>query len=171
MARILIVGGGCRALALTRELVGDGHAVRATTRGEQGRAAIEEAGAQCWIGDPDRIASLRLALDGVTIACWLLGTATGDPEAVRALHGSRLRFMLGQLIDTTVRGLIYEAAGSVDGEILAQGAALAREQCRRNSIPLAVLRASPDDRVAWQAEASQAIARLLGSSSTVAGIS
>lgn len=166
MARILIVGGGCRGLELTRALVDAGHAVRVTTRGEHGRAAIEATGAQCWIGDPDRIASLRLALDGVTIAGWLLGTASGAPEAVQALHGSRLRFMLGQLIDTTVRGLIYEAAGSVDAEILTGAAALAREQCELNSIPLEVLTADPSDGATWLMQAGAAVSRLLGSSST-----
>ena len=48
-----------------------------TTRTEDRRAAIEAAGAECWIGTPDRLATLRAALDGVTIACWMLGTATG----------------------------------------------------------------------------------------------
>ena len=166
MARILIVGGGCRGLEFARELVEAGHAVRITTRDEAGRDAIEAAGAQCWIGDPDRIASLRLALDGVTVAAWLLGTASGEPEAVRALHGSRLRFMLGQLIDTTVRGLVYEAAGSVDRQVLAQGAELVREQCERNSIPLQVLDADPRDSAVWRAQAIAAVATLLGGSSS-----
>ncbi len=106
MARVLIIGGGGRGLALARELAATGHAVRVTTRSEHRRAAIEQAGAECWIGDPDRIGTLRQALDGVTVACWLLGTAEGEPDAVAALHGSRLQFMLGQLIDTTVRGLV-----------------------------------------------------------------
>ena len=40
--------------------------MRITTRTEAGRAAIEAAGAECWIGTPDRLATLRRALDGVT---------------------------------------------------------------------------------------------------------
>ena len=83
---------------------------------ESGRAAIEAVGAECWIGTPDRVASLRYALEGVTLACWLLGNACGEPDELAALHGSRLEFFLGQTIDTTVRGLIYEAAGSVDAD-------------------------------------------------------
>jgi nucleoside-diphosphate-sugar epimerase len=162
MARILIVGGGCRGLGLTRELAGAGHAVRVTTRDEDGRAGIEAAGGECWIGDPDRIASLRLALDGITVACWLLGTATGDPEAVEALHGSRLRFMLGQLIDTTVRGLVYEARGSVAPAVLASGAAMVGELCGRNAIPLRLLEVDPADAAAWRPAAGAAIASLLG---------
>ena len=59
--RALIVGGGCRGLDLARELAADGHAVRIVTRTEAGRAAIEAAGGECWIGTPDvdRDAALR----------------------------------------------------------------------------------------------------------------
>lgn len=168
MARFLIVGGGCRGLALTRELVAAGHAVRVTTRSESGRAAIEGAGGECWIGDPDRIASLRQSLDGVTVACWLLGTAAGDPETVAELHGSRLDFMLGQLIDTTVRGLVYEAAGSVAAPVLREGARRATARCALNAIPLRVLEAQPGDTATWMAAARSAVATLLAGPSTPA---
>ena len=110
MARFLVVGGtSCRALSLTRSLVADGHAVRAVTRSEAKRATLEDAGAECWIGDPDVIGTLRYALEGVTVLLWLLGTAEGDE-----LHGSRLAMMLEKTIDTTARGVIYEA-GPEDG--------------------------------------------------------
>jgi nucleoside-diphosphate-sugar epimerase len=111
VARVLLIGGGCAGLALIGELGAEGHAVRAVTRRPERRAELEEAGAQCWLGDPDRIGTLRYALDNVTILCWLLGAATGDPGAVRALHGSRLEMMLLRTVDTTVRGVVYEAAG------------------------------------------------------------
>ena len=105
MARFLVVGGSsCRALSLTRDLVADGHAVRAVTRSEANRAAIEEAGGECWIGDPDVVGTLRYALEGVTVLLWLLGTADGAD-----LHGSRLAMMLEKTIDTTARGVVYEA--------------------------------------------------------------
>ena len=107
-----MVGGGCRGLALARELVAGGHAVRAVTRTEARRAAIVAAGCECWIGDPDRIGTLRYALDNVTVLLWLLGTATGPNVA--DLHGSRLRMMLEKVTDTTVRGVVYEAAGTVE---------------------------------------------------------
>jgi len=112
VARILIVGGGCRGRALAAQMVGEGHAVRITTRTEAGRSAIEATGAECFVGTPDRLATLRAALESVTIACWLMGTASGDPQHLRALHSSRLRFFLAQVIDTTVRGFLYEASGS-----------------------------------------------------------
>ena len=85
-----MVGGGCRGLDLARELIADGHAVRAVTRRTGARAAIEDAGAECWIGDPDVVGTLRYALDNVTVLLWLLGTARGPDDEVAPLHGSRL---------------------------------------------------------------------------------
>ena len=160
--RALIVGGGCRGLDLARELVAEGHAARCVTRTEDGRAAIEAAGGECWIGTPDVIGSLRYALENVTLLFWLLGTASGDEEKVAALHGSRLRMMLEKTTDTTVRGVIYEAAGSVGEPLLESGVAemeLARE---KNAIPFALLHSDPaGDRNTWLAEAQQEIAGLL----------
>jgi hypothetical protein len=161
MARLLIVGGGCRGLGLAGQFVRCGHAVRVTTRGEAGRAAIEAAGAECWIGTPDRIGSLRNALAGVTVLCWLLGTATGDADELAALHGSRLAMMLSQTIDTTVRGIVYEGVGSVGGELLERGAGLVREAAERSSIPYAVLDADPSTRDEWRRAATAAVDRLL----------
>jgi hypothetical protein len=161
MARILFVGGGARAQLLARGLIADGHAVRMTTRSEAGRAAIEGAGAECWIGTPDRIASLRYALENVTIACWLLGTASGAAKVVADLHSSRLAFFCSQTIDTTVRGLVYEAAGCVDQAILSAGADLVATKSAYNEIPLVILHADPADAASWAQEARAAIARLL----------
>jgi hypothetical protein len=163
VARILIVGGGCPGRRLTSQLIACGHAVRATTRSEAGRAAIEAGGAECWIGTPDRLATLRGALENVTIACWLLAAATGPEEQVRALHSSRLEFFLGQAIDTTVRGVVYEAVGAgVDAEILAGGERLVRAQGERNAIPVAFLRTARGDRAAWVGGVLAAVDSLLG---------
>jgi hypothetical protein len=147
-------------------MVQQGHAVRATTRTEDGRAAIEASGAECWIGTPDRLATLRGALENVTIACWLLATATGEREQLDALHGSRLEFFLTQAIDTTVRGFIYEAGGGgpVSPETLAAGERIARSLATRNVIPLAVLHAEAADVDAWLEEARVAVEALLAGS-------
>ncbi|MEA2372701.1 MAG: hypothetical protein QOH12_3095 [Solirubrobacteraceae bacterium] len=153
MARVLIVGGGCRGRRLASGLVAGGHAVRITTRTQDGRAGIEAAGAECWIGTPDRIGSLRYALENVSLLMWLLGTASG----ARELHGRRLEFMLSQTIDTTVRGVIYEAAGSVPS-----GAAVVREWAALNRVPCRILESDPADRAAWLAEAVVAVDQLLG---------
>ena len=136
-----MVGGGCRGLALARTLVAEGHAVRVVTRSPARRAEIEAAGCECWIGDPDRIGSLRYALDNVTVLLWLLGTATGPN--VEALHGSRLRMMLEKTTDTTVRAVLYEAAGTVDPATLEAGAAELALAQTLNEIPGALLEADP----------------------------
>jgi len=107
-------GGSCRALALTRDLVAEGHAVRAVTRGPS-RAAIAAAGAEPWDGDPDVIGTLRYALDNVTLVLWLLGHVA-TPE----LHGSRLAMMLEKTIDTTARGFVYEAGPQEGADTVAR---------------------------------------------------
>ena len=154
-----MVGGGCRGLRLARDLVADGHAVRAVTRSEERRAEIEAAGCECWIGDPDRIGTLRYALDNVTVLLWLLGTAAGPNVA--DLHGSRLRMMLEKVTDTTVRGVLYEAAGTVGAEALRSGAAELARARELNEIPGALLEVDPRDEDAWVAAARAGIERLL----------
>jgi uncharacterized protein YbjT (DUF2867 family) len=162
MARVLIVGCGCRGQALARELSAVGHAVRGTTR-DPGRAeAIAAAGAEPFVGDPDRIATLMEALSGTTIVCWLLGTATGEPEAVAALHGPRLRMLCEKVVDTPVRGLVYEASGTVGEGVLAEGREVALTAHETWQIPLEILSEDPADHDRWLAGAGAAVARLLG---------
>jgi hypothetical protein len=142
-------------------MIEEGHAVRVTTRAEAGRIAIEASGAECWIGTPERLGTLRGALENVTIVCWLLATAAGSVQQIRDLHGSRLEFFLGQVIDTTVRGFLYEAAGTVSDDALAGGERIVRALGERNAIPVAFLRAGLQDPGAWQAEAQAVIGSLL----------
>lgn len=148
MARVLIVPCGARGQALARELRTAGHAVRGTTRSAAHTAAIAETGAEPYIGDPDRIATLMDALHGVTIVCWLMGTI-GDPD----LHGGRLRMFWEKLVDTPVRGVVYEG-------MLPEGEAIARASAETWQIPLEVLSGDPrgDD---WLAGATTAVDRLL----------
>ncbi|MEA2381851.1 MAG: hypothetical protein QOH72_1822 [Solirubrobacteraceae bacterium] len=156
-----MVGGGCRGLELARDLGAEGHAVRVVTRRPEARGAIEAAGAECFIGDPDVVGTLRYALDNVTILLWLLGTASGPVEMVAALHGSRLRMMLEKTTDTTVRGVVYEAAGTVDPTVLATGVEEMRHARRTNEIPYALVTAGRHDEAAWLADARAAIDALL----------
>lgn len=157
--RVLLVGGGCRGLELTRSLVAEGHAVRVVTRTEARRAEIELAGGECWIGDPDVIGTLRYAVANVTVLVWALGTASGPNVA--DLHGSRLTMMLERTVDTMVRGLIYEAAGTVPAADLERGAAEVRRMGELNELPHVLLRADPKDPGAWTAAAREAIDTLL----------
>jgi nucleoside-diphosphate-sugar epimerase len=162
MARVLIVGCGCRGQALARELRAAGHAVRGTTRDPAKAAAIAAAGAEPYVGDPDRVATLMEALSGVTIVCWLMGTATGDPERVAALHDGRLRMLWEKLVDTPVRGVVHEAAGPLPADVLARGRAVAEAAHETWRIPLVLLDADPADHDAWRAAATTAVASLLG---------
>ena len=137
--RVLIVGGAERGLALAGELVVDGHAVR-VAGDESTRAEIEAAGCECWIGTPDRIGSLRYALENVTALLWLLGDV--DREE---LHGSRLEMMLERTIDTTARGIVYESFGKY-GE---QGSAIVERMATRNEIPYVLVEQDPADGDGW----------------------
>lgn len=157
MARVLILGGGCRGRQLAAEIVGEGHAVRIVTRSDSRRAVIEAVGAECFIGDPNRLGTLRGVLDGVTVACWLLATATGPPDELRELHVSRMPAFLGQAIDSTMRGFLYEKP--LDG--FAEGAQLVQDVAVRNAIPVAALTADPCDGGLWLTHARAALARYL----------
>ncbi len=191
MARLLIVGGGRRGRLLAAELGAEGHAVRIVTRSESRRAEIEATGAECVIADPDRLGTLRPALEAVTVACWLLATACGPRQQVEALHGARLEQFVHQLIDTTVRGLVYEApvlaseapmlasaaaaassriaatdGGGAEGfvapDVVIEGRRIATALAERNAIPLSVVAADPADRDGWLSDARVAVASLLG---------
>jgi hypothetical protein len=135
--------------------------VRAVTRSEARRAAIEAAGAECWIGDPDVVGTLRYALENVTIVVWALGTATGTPEGVAALHGPRLQMMLSKVVDTTVRGVIYEAAGTIEPQAFATGIAELERMGALNEIPHTAVDADPTDQGTWVVAMRGAIDRLL----------
>lgn len=161
MARCLIVGCGCRGRELARELRERGHSVRGTTRRQRQLAVIEAAGYEAHLGDPDRVATLAPALDHVSVVCLLLGSADGDPETLQALHGPRLEMLLTRILDTTVRGIVYETRGSVDGDTLAAGAELVRGRCEASLIPYALLDADPLEPVIWLEEAITAVLGLL----------
>jgi uncharacterized protein YbjT (DUF2867 family) len=150
MARVLIVPCGCRGRALAAELVAAGHAVRGTTRSQASAEAIRATGAEPYLGDPDRIGTLMDALSGVTVVCWLMGTIP-----VPELHEGRLRMLWEKLVDTPVRGVVYEGA-------LPQGEQVARTASETWQIPLAILDADPLDHEAWLQAARGAVDRLLG---------
>jgi len=122
LARCLIIACGCRGAALAGELRADGHAVRGTTRDPARVPELEASGIEPHLGDPDRVATLAPALEHVTVACILLGSARGTEEELADLHGSRLQMLLTRMLDTTARGVVYEAAGTVGSAVLAMGA-------------------------------------------------
>jgi uncharacterized protein YbjT (DUF2867 family) len=158
MARILIVGCGCRGQTLARELRAQGHAVRGTTRVPNHEQAIAAAGAEPVIADPDRVGTLLPAFAGVSVLCLLLGSATGPRDDLEALHTTRLEMLLQRTIDTTIHGLIYEATGSIDETLLTAGAQLVESKCNESNIRYALLKAEPE---AWLTAVLTAIEALL----------
>jgi nucleoside-diphosphate-sugar epimerase len=157
VARVLIVGCGCRGRSLAEALLADGHAARGTTRGAPGLAAIEAAGAEAVVADPDRLGTIMVQLAGVTVVCWLMGSATGAAD----LHGPRLETLLERLVDTPVRGIVYEAAGTVEPRLLAGGAESVRAAAERWRMPAEVVDADPADHEGWLAAMRAAVKRLL----------
>lgn len=165
MARCLIIGCGCRGQMLARGLRERGHLVRGTTRSPARGPAIEATGAEALIADPDRVGTILPALDHVSAACVLLGSVEGTSEELSALHGPRLETLLLHVIDTTVHGVIYEAAGTVEQPILDAGAELVRARCRLSRIPFVLLERAPAaDYDAWLAAALGAVDRVLSAS-------
>jgi nucleoside-diphosphate-sugar epimerase len=156
----LIVGCGCRGRALAAALAGEGHAVRGTTRDPGRIPEIEASGAEGAVVDPDRLATVMPQLAGVSVVCWLLGSLDAG-AAASDLHGPRLRTLLERLVDTPVRGVVYEAAGSVDPDVLSAGEAAVHEAADRWRIPAEVVDADPADRETWVGAMTAAIGRLL----------
>jgi nucleoside-diphosphate-sugar epimerase len=149
MARILIVGCGCRGRELGRALAERGHSIRGTSRSEEGRAAIEAAGLDGVLADPDRLGTLLPHLQNVSVLCWLMGTAE-DP----ALHTERFPALLETLVDTHVRGVVHEAA--------AGAAAAARHARETYRMPVALVTESPGDARRWLPAALRAVDDVLG---------
>jgi uncharacterized protein YbjT (DUF2867 family) len=140
VARALIVGCGCRGRELGGRLLEDGWAVRGTSRREQGLAAIEAAGIEPALADPERPATLLELVGDVAVVYWLLGSAVGSAENLEAIHGSRLERFLERLVETPVRRFVYGAEGSVDAKILERGAAIVDAAARTWQIPVDIRR-------------------------------
>jgi hypothetical protein len=136
--------------------------VRGTTRSSERAGLIDTAGAEAAVADPDRLGTLLPHIEGVAVVCWLMGTAAGEPEAVAALHDPRLRSLLELLVDTPVRGFVYEAGGSVDPELLERGSAVVRGAAEIYRLRLELVEPDPTDRRAWLKAMTDAVDRVLG---------
>lgn len=120
MARALIVGCGCRGRALGEQLLADGWAVRGTSRREEGLGAIEAVGIEPALADPDRPGTILELVNDVAVLVLLLGSATGSEEELAAIHGPRLERLMEHLVETPVRGVVYE--GTEEGEEIVRAA-------------------------------------------------
>jgi nucleoside-diphosphate-sugar epimerase len=160
LARALIVGCGCHGRELAGELAGLGWQVRGTSRRAGELEAIEAAGFEPAVADPDRAGTVLELCGDVAAVVWLLGSANGEPEAVSAIHGPRLQSLLEKLVDSPVRGFAYEAAGSVDGGVLDEGAAMVVRAGERWRIPVTLLSEQRSE-TGWAVRSAAAVAALL----------
>jgi hypothetical protein len=149
MARALIVGCGCRGRELGESLLAQDWAVRGTSRREEGLAAIEAAGIESAPADPDRPGTILELVDDVAVLVLLLGGADGGEEELAAIHGPRLERLMEHLVETPVRGVLYEGTEAGAGVVEAAG--------RTWRIPVRTLRAGPSlisgDRLADEVKA------------------
>ena len=161
MARALLVGCGCRARGLGVQLRDGGWQVRGTTRDPARTAEIEGAGIEPAIAEPDRVGTVLDHVADVTVVGWLLASAAGDPDSVRALHGPRLERLCEELVDTPVRGIVYEAIGTAPAEALERGREVLEAAGERWRIPFEVIEHDPADHDGWARAASHAFAKLI----------
>lgn len=120
MARALIVGCGCRGRELGERLIAEGWAVRGTSRREEGLEAIEAAGIEAAPADPDRPGTILDLVNDVAVLVLLLGSTRGSEEELAAIHGPRLERLMEHLVETPVRGVVYE--GTEAGEEIVRAA-------------------------------------------------
>jgi uncharacterized protein YbjT (DUF2867 family) len=156
LARALIVGCGCSGRELGAALVERGWVARGTSRSREGAAAIEAAGIEPALADPDRVGTVLDAIEGVSLIYWLFGRVAA-PE----LHGPRLERLLEEIVDTPVRALVYE----LNEELEARAAATAFETLRsaneRWRIPFEVVAAERGTE-AWLEGMTASAAALVG---------
>jgi uncharacterized protein YbjT (DUF2867 family) len=134
VARALIVSCGCRGRELGERLLAEGWAVRGTSRREEGLAAIEAAGIEPALADPDRPGTILELVNDVAVLVLLFGSATGSEEELAAIQGPRLERLMEHLVETPVRGVVYEGTET--------GAEIVRSASRTWRIPVQTLPAS-----------------------------
>lgn len=135
--------------------------MRGSSREPGGAALIEAAGIEAAVADPRRPGTVLDLVGDITAVHWLLGSAAGEADAVGALHGESLAALLEKLIDTPVRGFVYEAAGALPDADLDRGAGLVLRAARTWCIPVEVVRTDPSDFNAWLEAMSAATERIV----------
>jgi hypothetical protein len=121
--------------------------VRGTTRDPAHVPELEAAGVEPAVGDPYRLATLMPHVANTSALVWLMGSATG--EDVEALHRTRLQTVLERLVDTPVRGMVYEAAGTLPAPLFREGAAAVRKAALTWQMPNVIVEQDPAGHKAW----------------------
>ena len=155
MARAMLVGCGCCARGAGALLREEGWSVRGTSRSEAGREAIAAAGLEAVEADPDRVGSVVELLGDVTVLGWLLGDLE-NAEAVATLNGPRLGSLLEKVVDTPVRGFVFEAPAGGAGRELVEDAV------SRWHLPAEIVTVSRSEPDAWAAAVAGAVGHSIG---------
>jgi hypothetical protein len=90
-----------------------------------------------------------------------MGSASGERRQVSPLNRERLESMLEILVDTPVRGVVYEATGTLPPAHLGEGAAAVRRASETFQMPVRILETPPQNHDAWLSEARAAVAAVL----------
>jgi uncharacterized protein YbjT (DUF2867 family) len=170
VARALIVGCGGRGTRLGARLREAGWEVRGTTRDPARLEAIAAAEIEAVEADPSRLGTILDLIGDVTVLVWLLGSAGGPPDDVEKLHGDRLERLLERLVDTPVRGFVYEAGGSAPAAFRARGREIVETAARTWRIPVRLLDSNPADRDAWTEAAVKATLTPIAPSDELTGL-
>ena len=134
--------------------------VRGTSRTPEGLDAIEAVGIEPAEADPDRPGTVLDLCGDVAVVAWLLGSASGQPESISAIHGPRLERLLEKLVESPVRGFAYEAGGSVGPDPLTEGREIVERAGRTWRIPIAFLELARDE-PGWATRSAAIVAGLL----------
>lgn len=134
---------------LGRALAERDWAVRGTTRDAERLGAIEADGIEAVIADPNVIGTVLDRIDGVALIYWLFAAASGEREDVVALHTSRLERLLEEIVDTPVRGFVYEMATHLEPAEAARTFEALRHAGETWRIPFEVVDAGPEDHDLW----------------------
>jgi len=161
VARALIVGCGCHGRTVGSALRDEGWAVRGTSRQRAGVEAIEAAGLEGAIADPDRVGTVLDQVGDVAVVIWLMGSAAGTPDEIEAVNVLRLESLLEKLVDTPVRGFVFEGSGTASDEVLAAGAALVERAAETWRIPVRVIAEGRADGDAWTTAVREAASAVL----------
>lgn len=95
--------------------------MRGTSRRKEALGEIEAAGIEPALADPDRPGTILELVGDVAVLVLLLGNAKGSAEELEAIHGPRLERLMEHLVETPVRGVLYE--GTAAGEQIVRDAA------------------------------------------------
>jgi len=159
--RALIVGCGCHGRALGQRLASNEWQVRGTSRDADRLEAIEAAGLEAAPADPDRPGTILELCRDVSVVVWLLGSASGEPDQLDAIHGPRLERLLEKLVESPVRGFAYEAAGSVPSESLERGREAVERAAETWRIPVTLIEGDRSE-PGWADRAVGSVLRVLG---------